>query len=424
MPRRRHDRRFGARSRSTSQRSFVPLIPTRHSGRQVILTSGTTGRPKGARRSASASASSATWAVGGAVPRPRHGARVRSVVPRVGSRSPQHLARHVDDCRAAATVRPRGDARRDRPAPPRRLGRGAGDAATDPGAGCRDARPLRHQLAALHRVERVGARRATRAGGARAVRAGALQHLRLDRGRPGHARNPGGPERGAVDGRTGRPRLDRQDPRRARQRGAGRRDRAGLRRQRRGVRGLHRRWDEGVDRRVAVERRCRPLRRSRPPVHRRTRRRDDRVRWRERVPRRGRGAARGPPRRRRGHRGRRARRRLRPGARRVRRQASRRRAHREGRHRPRARPSGPLQGPQARHVRQPAASHRDRQGPQARPSGKTDSSGGRPRHRSAAHAASVRRCQHDRVAAKPRTNRAAGRARTERANDDETVEAG
>ncbi len=42
----------------TSQRSFVPLVPTRHSGRQVILTSGTTGRPKGARRSA-ASASSA-----------------------------------------------------------------------------------------------------------------------------------------------------------------------------------------------------------------------------------------------------------------------------------------------------------------------------------------------------------------------------
>lgn len=41
-----------------ARRSFVPLTPTRHVGRQIILTSGTTGRPKGARRSASGSASS------------------------------------------------------------------------------------------------------------------------------------------------------------------------------------------------------------------------------------------------------------------------------------------------------------------------------------------------------------------------------
>jgi fatty-acyl-CoA synthase len=42
-----------------AQRSYVPLMPTRHAGRQIILTSGTTGRPKGAQRSASGSASSA-----------------------------------------------------------------------------------------------------------------------------------------------------------------------------------------------------------------------------------------------------------------------------------------------------------------------------------------------------------------------------
>lgn len=42
-----------------AQRSFLPLLPTRHAGRQIILTSGTTGRPKGAQRSASGSASSA-----------------------------------------------------------------------------------------------------------------------------------------------------------------------------------------------------------------------------------------------------------------------------------------------------------------------------------------------------------------------------
>jgi len=42
-----------------AQRSFLPLMPIRHAGRQIILTSGTTGRPKGAQRSASGSASSA-----------------------------------------------------------------------------------------------------------------------------------------------------------------------------------------------------------------------------------------------------------------------------------------------------------------------------------------------------------------------------
>jgi len=46
-----------------AQRSFVPLMPTRHAGRQIILTSGTTGRPKGAQRTASGSAAS----VGGLV---------------------------------------------------------------------------------------------------------------------------------------------------------------------------------------------------------------------------------------------------------------------------------------------------------------------------------------------------------------------
>ena len=37
------------------QRSFLPLVPSRVQGRTVILTSGTTGRPKGARRAASGS---------------------------------------------------------------------------------------------------------------------------------------------------------------------------------------------------------------------------------------------------------------------------------------------------------------------------------------------------------------------------------
>ena len=42
------------------ERSAVPLAPTRHMGRQVILTSGTTGRPKGAARGGSGGVDSLT----------------------------------------------------------------------------------------------------------------------------------------------------------------------------------------------------------------------------------------------------------------------------------------------------------------------------------------------------------------------------
>jgi fatty-acyl-CoA synthase len=42
------------------QRSTIPLTPTRHMGRQVILTSGTTGRPKGALRGSPSSVDSLT----------------------------------------------------------------------------------------------------------------------------------------------------------------------------------------------------------------------------------------------------------------------------------------------------------------------------------------------------------------------------
>ena len=73
-----------------------------------------------------------------------------------------------------------------------------------------------------------------------------------------------------------------------------------LRRQRDVLRGLHRRRQQGGDRRPAEQRRRRPLRRERPAVHRRARRRDDRLRRRERLPARGRGPARRPRRRGRG----------------------------------------------------------------------------------------------------------------------------
>ena len=59
--RRRRARRRRCRAaswrRSAAQRSLVPFPPTRHVGRQVILTSGTTGRPKGAHAGSRAAAS-------------------------------------------------------------------------------------------------------------------------------------------------------------------------------------------------------------------------------------------------------------------------------------------------------------------------------------------------------------------------------
>ncbi len=113
-------------------------------------------------------------------------------------------------------------------------------------------------------------------------------------------------------------------------------------------------------------RRRRPLRRGGPPVHRRPRRRDDRLRRRERVPARGRGPALGP-RLRQGGRGDRSRRRgVRPAPEGVHR-------HRRGRRPLRgrgqeARQVEPrrLQGPPRGRVPRRAAPQRDRQGPQAR----------------------------------------------------------
>ena len=93
------------------ERSYLPLLPTRHAGRQVILTSGTTGRPKGAagRRSARRRCADAA-AVDDPDPRPRHRRHRRSAVPRLGSRPPRRRPRPVVDGRAAAAVRSRGDA--------------------------------------------------------------------------------------------------------------------------------------------------------------------------------------------------------------------------------------------------------------------------------------------------------------------------
>ena len=97
----------------------------------------------------------------------------------------------------------------------------------------------------------------------------------------------------AAPGTAGRPPRGTRDPdrRRGRQRRAGGRDGPDLHRQPAGLRGLHGRRGQGAPRRPALLGRRRPLRRGRPPLHRRPGRRDDRLRRRERLPARGRGPA-------------------------------------------------------------------------------------------------------------------------------------
>ena len=102
------------------------------------------------------------------------------------------------------------------------------------------------------------------------------------RGAPGH-----GGQAAARDGG--------QAARRARGRGPAGRDRPHLRRQLDAVRGLHGRRRQGPHRRADVLGRRRAPRRGRPPVRRGPRRRHDRLGRRERVPQGGRGPARPPP---------------------------------------------------------------------------------------------------------------------------------
>ncbi len=121
-----------------------------------------------------------------------------------------------------------------------------------------------------------------------------------------------------------------------------------------------------IDRRPALQRRRRPPRRRRAPLRRRPRRRDDRLRRRERLPARGRGPALRPRGGGRGGGDRRRGRGVRPaaeGVRRARRGARGRRGRAEG-----ARQGEPrrLQGAARGRVPRRAAAQRHRQDPQAR----------------------------------------------------------
>ena len=184
-------------------------------------------------------------------------------VPLVGLCPLHAVAAAGLDAGAAAALRPRADAR-GRGAPPRnRARRRAGDAAADHGAAGGDARTLRHGALRVIAASRLGAAR--RAGDARDghVRRGALQPLRLDRGRVGDDRHPRGSARGAGHRRPPAARDRGEDARRGGPRAGAGAAGADLRRERDGVRRLHRRRRQGDRARPDAHRRHGPHRRAR-----------------------------------------------------------------------------------------------------------------------------------------------------------------
>ena len=89
------------------ERSYVPLRPVRRTGRQVILTSGTTGRPKGAARSTTGGVDALTPLFETVPVRARSTVVIAApLVPRVGPRPPRRRARPVVDGGGAVPVRP------------------------------------------------------------------------------------------------------------------------------------------------------------------------------------------------------------------------------------------------------------------------------------------------------------------------------
>ena len=246
----------------------------------MILTSGTTGTPKGAARKQPDSLEPAA-ALFSKIPLK---ARETTVIaaPMFHSWGFAHFTLALP-LASTLVLRRRFDPEetlRAVAAAPRQRARGrAGDAAADPRARRGDDRALR-PAAALRVIARQRLGAARRAGDARdgRVRRRALQPVRLDRGRLGDDRHARGPARGARAPPGSPPMgtvvklLDEQGREVAR--GAGR---AHLRRQRDGLRGLHRRRRQGGRRRADEHRRRRPFRRGRPPVRRRARRRDDRL---------------------------------------------------------------------------------------------------------------------------------------------------
>ena len=247
-----------------ARNSDAPLDPPEEPSRFVILTSGTTGTPKGAQRGSPDSLAPLAILLSKIPMR----AERRTVIaaPLFHSWGFLNFAFGLalgSTLRAPAPLRPRGDAEDGRRQRRRRARRRPGDAAADHGARPGGPRPLRPAEPADHRGQRLGAAR--RPGDALdgQLRRQPLQLLRLDRGRLGDDRDARGHARGARHRRAGRrtgPRS-RSSTRTASELPRGR-DRPDLRRQRDVLRGLHRRRRQGRRRRDALLRRRRPLRRA------------------------------------------------------------------------------------------------------------------------------------------------------------------
>ena len=226
--------------------------PPKEPGKATILTSGTTGTPKGANRSQPKSMDP----IAALLDRIPLKARETTMIaaPLFHSWGFAHwslgISPRLDD-RAQAQVRPRGDAVADRPAPGDRARRGAGDAPAHPRARRRGARALR-PVGAVRAVPVVRLRAARLAVGPLdgPVRRQPLQPLRLDRGRVGDDRHAEGPARGARHRRQAAARHRREALRRRRQAGRAGGDGPHLRRQRDAVRGLHGRRQQGRHRRA------------------------------------------------------------------------------------------------------------------------------------------------------------------------------
>ena len=179
------------------------LAPPIEPGRVVILTSGTTGTPKGATRKQPDSLEPVA-ALFSAIPlRARETTMIAA--PMFHSWGFAHFTLGAAarlDARAEPQVRPRGDAAGDGPEPRHRARGGAGDAPADHGSSAGDDCALRPQLPPGDRAQRIGA-----AGGTGHTRDGCLrrcplQPLRLDRGGLGHDRLACGPACGAGHRRS------------------------------------------------------------------------------------------------------------------------------------------------------------------------------------------------------------------------------
>ncbi len=244
--------------------SSVPA-PEKNGG-FVLLTSGTTGTPKGAPRGHTSPLASAQ------VPRPR------AVAPRTdhddgGPRLPRNRCLAVrsrvgarPDRRHASKVRSGEHDQACRPVQVRQSGRGPDDAHSHHRPRSRRAVQVRHVEPEDHLLGRfVTLARPVQASHG-LVRVRPLQPVRIHRGRSGHRRDSRGSDHCAGNRGPRSGDLSRRTVRREQQEDHHpTHDRQDLRRQRAELRGIHRRARQGTYRRTSFDRRRRTLRRQRPP---------------------------------------------------------------------------------------------------------------------------------------------------------------